>query len=82
MNKVKQLRMQRKWTQKDLADEIRAYGYEGGIAIPDISAMERGKLPIGPVRAYKLAAAFGIEPSELWPVQRERRTPRPKLILE
>lgn len=43
------------WTQRELAEK-------SGVAQPHVSAIERGKLELGLLRARKLGAAMGVPP--------------------
>ena len=70
---VKELREKKGWSQKVLSDII-------GMAVSNISNIERGKSRLGEERAMILAAALGVTPDFiLFPNGFEREDLKPKL---
>jgi ribosome-binding protein aMBF1 (putative translation factor) len=58
MIKLKAERLEKKWSQQDLA-------YHAHMAVSDVCRIERGWMKPYPSHATRLAAALGLAPNEL-----------------
>lgn len=66
--RIKELRLNRGWTQKELAERV------GNIDHSGISNIELGRTPLGPTRARRFAKVFRVSPAEILPPEAERTT--------
>lgn len=57
--RIRALRLERGWTQKDLAQRV------GNIDHSGISNIERGAAPVGDRRGVRIARAFGVSMEEI-----------------
>lgn len=66
--RIKDLRLERGWTQKELAERV------GNIDHSGISNIELGRVPLGPTRARRFAKVFGVSPETILPPEGKRTT--------
>lgn len=66
--RIKELRLERGWTQKELARKV------GNIDHSGVSNIERGAVPIGDVRARRFAQVFRVKPEFILPPEGDRAT--------
>lgn len=66
--RIKELRLDRGWTQKELARRV------GNIDHSGVSNIERGAVPIGDVRARRFAQVFKVKPEIILPREGDRAT--------